>query len=123
MTSYYCLFQYAHDIAGDERVTFGVITYDSDGICTRFLEDWSRIRAFALKDIDFLDEFALRTTYVPPTLEDVRFWVRNWHNSLRLTEPRASLLSKEELLDRIAEKALTEPTKQGFQISVTPSPL
>ncbi len=122
MAASYSYFQYSPDITRDERVTFGVITFDRDGgeSVMQFLEDWSRVEAFALCDPNFLREFAADMLSKPPSGEDVRKWARQWQNSIIVTEPRASILTKEVLLERMVPRALTEPFKAGYTITVSP---
>lgn len=120
MASYYSYFQYAPDIAGDERISFGLITFDQSGCCVSFLQDWSRVEAFALRDIAYLHDFQRTVTERPPTEEEIHKMARNWANTIRVTMPRASLLQKEELLERMLEHGLTNPREKGFRIAVTP---
>lgn len=109
MPSYYTIAEFVPDPVRGERINVGVIVFGDGLIRSRFLTNWSRVQAFAGDHhISFLKDFAERVQdwapqqprlgQVPITDEQLREMTASWMNSIQLTEPRASLLSPDDLL-------------------------
>lgn len=123
MGSYYSVVQYAPDPAADERINFGVLAFAGANVRAHFLSNWKRVRAFSTGDIDFLQAFAEEIEEVvreeqplpglekaPPLNEEtVRKMAETWSYAIRLTPPRFSVKSPEELAEFAAAKFLVEP--------------
>ena len=125
MPSYFSVIQFVPDVVGDERINIGAVTFGEDGTFSRFLRNWQRVKAFGSGDITFLQQFAREITdatsgstltrSVPANRlggDELRLLAQRWNNSIRVTEPRASLLSAAELVDDIADRFLRESTTQ-----------
>lgn len=127
MPSYYAVVQYVPDPVADERMNIGVIAFNDDRVYSRFIRDWQRVRSFGAKDAALLQDFARSVQSVtgqqrtlaallegePFTPDAIRMIARRWKSSIRLTEPRASLLTAAELLEDIAGRFLRESKRRG----------
>lgn len=60
MASKYSVIQYVPDPIADERINIGVLAFDHDQVCVKFLQSWERVRNFSRTDISFLHDFAQR---------------------------------------------------------------
>jgi hypothetical protein len=101
MTARYVVVQYVPDMVADERINVGVIVLAKGTVRLRFLRNWERVRHFAAgRDISFLQGLAGRLGGLDaPALLKM---ARRWAGCVRLTCPRASLLSPDDLLERAA---------------------
>jgi hypothetical protein len=119
MASFYSVVQYLPDPIADERINVGVVVFGGGDVRSRFLRDWHRVRLFRGGDIGFLREFAdqfsqkqevIDVTGVRPRIneERVRAMAGRWTNCIQLSEPRASLLAPDALLDDVSLRFLRE---------------
>ena len=130
MPSYYSVVQYYPDPSADERINIGVIAYQGSVVRTRFLSEWGRVKHFGGESVDFLKEFARNfqrtvnyqsamsseasalglTDYrgAEPKLtgDTLEAMFGEWSNSIRFTEPRASLRAPDSLLDEVIRRYL-----------------
>jgi hypothetical protein len=115
--SYYTIAEFVPDPIRGERINVGVIVFGDGMVRSRFLTNWNRVQAFAGNHhISFLKDFAERVQDWAPqqprlgqveiTDEQLRGITASWMNSIQLTEPRASLLSPDELLRDTAARFL-----------------
>jgi hypothetical protein len=119
--SYYSIVQFLPDPIRDERINVGVLAYDDSGAVTgHFIRDWKRIRSFAGQDVAFLQEFvrelaaatsaqaalALDGCPSPCSPNDIQRMASRWINSVQVSEPRASLLGRDDLLTRMSAQFL-----------------
>jgi hypothetical protein len=126
VTTFYTVVQYVPDPIRDERANVGVVVFGDDRIRTRFLQNWARVKQFGSEDISFLQDFARRAKSwsdpevpLPGLAEAVRLDEQGlraiagrWMNTVQFTEPRASLLDPEELLQEMSARMLEEPTRR-----------
>ncbi|HAG84064.1 MAG TPA: DUF3037 domain-containing protein [Cyanobacteria bacterium UBA12227] len=126
MASKYSIVQYVPNPIADERINIGVVAFDDNRVCVRFLTNWDRVSKFGGEDINFLKDFARRMNeaselglLVPgeqsddtPKHERLRKIARGWINSIQFTEPRDSLDNVDSLVADIAQTCLVEPTTQ-----------
>jgi hypothetical protein len=131
MACFYSLIQYVPDVLAEERITFGVVVYWQRGVASRFVKNWGRIRAVAGGgDIDFLRGFAGRfeSEFVSRTYIDIpdagplgetliHKLSRDWHHSIQLTRPRASMAAPQRLIDQLSERALGSAWRQPRRAS------
>ena len=125
MPSYYSIVRFLPDPVRDERINVGVLAYDDAGdVAGHFVRDWKRIRNFAGQDVAFLQDFIREladATSTQRTLsfdggqggcspEDIRRMASRWINSVQMSEPRASLLGRDDLLARMSAQFLV-PTR------------
>jgi len=128
---YYTIIQYVPDPVIDERINIGVIVVDGDRLICRFVSDWRRVRAFGGEDITFLQEFARQIerdtarnsesrrtrsgSSDQPGFDEHRLlqMANRWINSIQFTEPRASLLDADVLLEEVARRFLKTPSDDG----------
>lgn len=139
MVSRYSIVQYVPNPIADERINIGVLAFDDNRVCVRFLSNWERVKRFGMEDIHFLKDFASRmedaaanellcpgdSPNETPKQERLIRVAQNWFNSIHLTEPRGSLDDVESLLADIADTCLFEPPKEpkprdrAFAVQVT----
>lgn len=126
MASYYTVVRYVPDPVREECINIGVLVFGDGRVRAQFLDNWTRVRCFAGRRVDFLrafaDEVAEAVAIQPalpgivgaPYLDDaaLRGMVTNWHNSIQFTRPRASLATPDALLEEIAETYLVEPRRR-----------
>jgi hypothetical protein len=128
MTSYYSVVQYLPDPIIDERINVGVVVFGDGQVRSRFLRDWYRVRAFRGGDVSFLREFAEHFSQRQAVMDfagprpvvteaQVREIASNWTNSIQLSEPKASLLPADELLEDVASRFLRDrrAASRGFR--------
>lgn len=108
MASFYVVVQYVPRPTNDERINFGVFTYDTAGVHTRWLTDWRRVEAFGNGDITFLKEMAARFNADPWPIDLIKRAANEWANCIQLTKPRPSTLPAARLLEDIAPVMLVE---------------
>lgn len=121
MPSHFTVVQYVPDPVREERVNVGVIVMADGEIHSKFVRNWSRVRLLGGEDLSFLRNFAKQVGgstspqlalpgvgSLTLTPEDIRQMSSRWLNSIQLTEPRASLLSADELLQDVARRYLIE---------------
>ncbi|MFP5270138.1 DUF3037 domain-containing protein [Coleofasciculus sp.] len=126
MVSRYSIVQYVPNPIADERINIGVLAFDDERVCVRFLSNWERVKRFGMEDIHFLKDFASRVEDAAadgllfpgdspnetPQQERLIRVAQNWFNSIQLTEPRGSLDDVESLLADIADTCLFEPPEK-----------
>ena len=114
MPSFYSIIQFVPDPVADERMNAGVVVFDGERVCARFVENWDRLQRFGHQDIAFLKtfarEFQKRTRQGPfDTKIDecaIREMSNTWKSAIQLTAPRGSILSLDELIDDIESRFL-----------------
>jgi len=151
--AFYSVVQYYPDPNADERINIGVVAYHNATVRVRFLSEWSRVKRFGGEDVSFLKDFTRRFQRVvayqtdmareahtlgvdlvpePPapeiTAETLERMFAEWSNSIRFTEPRASIQGVEALLSETARRYLvvhrpqsTRPRDQRTASSVVVS--
>jgi Protein of unknown function (DUF3037) len=115
MTAKYTVVQYVPDPTADERINFGVITWDARHVRSRFVAHWSRIRSFGGEDVSFLRDFARGITELTSPqmplpeiggdkldLSGLKKMIGEWSYSIQFTEPRGSLRDPQTLLEEAA---------------------
>jgi hypothetical protein len=107
MPSRYRVLQYFPDLVTGECINIAVIAYDDTAAFARTLQDWSRVQAFGGGSTEILQTVAQGLRQWTP--EQARGYRMNEMSCLQLTEPRASITTAEELIDRIADRMLVEP--------------
>lgn len=126
MASKYSIVQYVPNPIADERINIGVVTFDDDKVCVKFLKNWDRVRNFGTGNIDFLRDFAQQMKEAAssgllfprdepdgtPKDERLTKVARGWINSIQFTEPRSSLDSAPNLLEDVIQDYLIEPVAQ-----------
>ena len=125
MPSHYSVVQYLPDPVTGERINIGVIAFGDGTMRTRFLRNWSRVGSFGGPDVDFLRAFArdveaAADQQLPLALEGerldpegLRAVAGKWVNSIQITEPRASTLEPDELVDSVARRFLRERVREA----------
>jgi hypothetical protein len=111
MPVFYSVVQYVPDPARGERLNVGVIVFGEGRVHSRFVENWSRVRAFGEENIGFLRSFARHSDLL--TEQQVRKIAGAWHASIQLTEPAGSLLSPADLLVDAASRYLRAASPQS----------
>ncbi len=123
MATFYSVVQYVPDALADERINIGVIVCDDRSTQARFLHNWKRVEQFGGGDIAFLREFAQRVKQQVEPLPLVASGAfgpawdavllgklsREWHESIQLTPPRASLQPADAVVEDLAQWFLHEP--------------
>lgn len=121
MPSFYSVVQFVPDPVRDERMNFGVVTFDDDAVRVEFLNNWTRASRFANSDVSFLREFAesMETACAAQQgmFDEPQGWspdalraaAKEWSNCIQFTEPRASTLAADELLPRMSTRYLAPP--------------
>jgi hypothetical protein len=127
MSSYYTLVQFVPNSVSDERINIGVVVLGDGVIRSKFLSDWRRVQSFGgTTDTGFLREFATRvanwapaqgeldgiTTGIHVSESQLAGFARDWKNSIQFTEPRASLLTPDELLADVSVRMLVRPERR-----------
>jgi hypothetical protein len=115
MSAKYTVVQYVPDSTADERINFGVITWDAQHVRSRFVAHWSRIRSFGGEDVSFLRDFARDVTELTSPqmplpeiggdkldLSRLKKMIGEWSYSIQFTEPRGSLRDAQTLLEETA---------------------
>ncbi len=116
MPSYYSIAQYVPDAGRNERINIGIFCFGSGETHSCFLDNWSRIRNFAGKDVSFLKEFARDAKHFDE--ESIRRVVDSWKGTIQLTPPAASLLSPDNLLINVVPVYLIQngPANRGYRV-------
>jgi hypothetical protein len=113
MPAFYTVVQYVPDPARGERLNVGVIVFGEGHVRSRFVENWSRVRAFGEENIGFLRSFARHADRL--TEQKVKEIAGAWRASIQLTEPAGSLLSPSDLLVDAASRYLRAASPQARQ--------
>lgn len=116
MPSKFSIIRYVPNPIAAEQINIGVVAFDANRIKARFLHSWDRVRAFGAEDPTFLRDFAetfskeikvaqplLYEAGRPKLIERI---AARWTHSIQFSEPRASLLSVDDLLKDIASRVL-----------------
>src|SRR6266496_1389754 len=120
MASHYTVVHYVPDPISDERINVGVLVFGDGRIRSRFLSSWRRVQQFGTGDVSFVRDFASRieqTTGLQPPIDEpvgrealtetrLRQMIGRWVNSIQFSEPKASLLAPERLLDEMCRRFL-----------------
>jgi len=120
MAVFYSLVHYVPNVIADERIAIGFVVFWQRGVAARFVSNWKRIKCFASGvDIEFLRTFAegfdanfVASTYLqipekgPIADTDVHRLSRDWHHSIQLTKPRASLADPQKLIAQLERQVL-----------------
>ncbi len=123
MASRYSVIQYVPDPIADERINIGILVFDDQQVAAVFLNQWDRVRCFAMEDIQFLrlfEERMLRATSAgllfpgdqengQPRHERLLQIATSWMNSIQFTQPCGSLATVEQLLQDLPPQFLKEP--------------
>lgn len=121
MASFYTVVRYVPDPIADERINIGVIVFGAGIVLSKFVTNWQRAQALGNEDLHFLRKFAREVQAAassqvpllplfPRWSEDVvREYAGSWHNSIQLSEPRASLQPPEKLLKEVVRLFLSVP--------------
>lgn len=106
MPTYYTVVRYLPSALAEEFVNVGVVVFGDGAIRSRFLSSLKPIRSFAGQKLPGVD--ALRELLERDTLreEGLRQIMREWCGSVQFSEPRASLMPAEALLERLAKTFL-----------------
>lgn len=131
MATYFTIVQYLPDPITDERINIGVIVFGEGVVRSRFLRNWQRVYTFGGENTAFLRDFAKEVALsegpqlMMPGLpgsarldeETLKRMAGEWANSIRFTQPRASLQKPDNLLTSIAERYLRQasPQKREFR--------
>jgi hypothetical protein len=107
MAAFFSIIQFVPDPVADERMNAGVVVFDGERVCARFVANWERLQRFGNKGVAFLKtfarEFQKRTQggLFDPEINEraIREMSATWKDAIQLTAPRRSLLSIEDLLD------------------------
>jgi len=51
MVSRYSIVQYVPNPIADQRINIGVLAFDDNRVCVRFLSNWERVKRFGMEDI------------------------------------------------------------------------
>lgn len=133
MTTRYSVIQYVPDPIAGERINIGIVAVGSDGIISRFVPSWERVRSFAAgRSIDFLPEFvrqfeeaeveqlALGQALSPVeslTAERLAQISARWRNSIQFTAPATSTRPAREALEMLAPRFLSESPRAAQLLS------
>jgi hypothetical protein len=122
MTSFYSIIQITGDPVADERINLGLIAFGEQERSLRFTEDINRAATFLGSHfnarhvgglIDSIREDLDSVLNDDDPLQQIRDLAAQWQRTVRITAPRASLLSMEELMSTLAPRAL--PTGWGAE--------
>ena len=128
MTTHYTIVQYVPDPTADERMNIGVIVWDDARVYSNFVNDFSRARAFSLKNVKFLKEFADYVgnltkepnrdyrEFSPPRIEKL---IQTWTDSIQFTQARGSTKSSSQLIAELPLRFLR--VQEEVPITTTPS--
>lgn len=109
MPAYYSVVQYTPDPIIGERINIGVVVFGNGQILTRFLKNWSRVKNFG-GNVTSLKAFAHEAQHNLDE-EKVREAARRWSNCIQFTQPAASVLTPELLLEDASKRFLNDPEK------------
>ena len=122
MPSYYSVVRFVPSALAEEFVNVGVLTFGDGKVRGKFLENWWRVERFA--DVKTLASARAFQEWVEGSMvpegpsdkrmraideSDVRRLSGEWAGSVQLSEPRASTLEPDDLLEDIAPTFLIEP--------------
>lgn len=122
MPSYYSVIRFLPDPIAEEFINVGTVVGDDDGAIVSLVQDMRRAVAFSRYTgvvIDFVELFKHWNTQAKAgmTKTELLAIANNWHNSIQLTEPRASLKSKEDLQKEVNAAFLkTDPSPEHFPV-------
>ncbi len=107
MISYYSIVQYVPDIVRGESINVGVITFSStdDYVRSVFVDPSPRSRAFGLNATMIKAISGKFTRFKSKDLQEAS---KSWFNSIRVTEPRASVKDSANLLLSIVKNFLPD---------------
>ena len=140
--SKYSVIQYVPNPIADERINIGVLAFDHDQVCVKFLQSWDRVRNFGKTDISFLYDFAQRMQesaesglLSPDSIfNDMSLYecltklALGSINSIQLTEPRASLedinslmkdISSSFLVDHLIQKSTVRDRQSAAKVTIS----
>jgi len=116
MSAQYSVIRYVPDPIAEEHVNVGIVAWDKDRIRCRFLNNWTRVRAFGHENVDFLRAFAKEMeasterqlplsgiNAVPPLHEDqLKNMISSWGENIQFSSPRGSIKDADALIADIA---------------------
>jgi Protein of unknown function (DUF3037) len=110
MSAHYCVVRFLPSALAEEFVNVGVIAFRGSTVRATFLDDWTRAEEFGGRSLAPARSFQAWIERYQAALDEetIRLVQRNWKGSLRLSEPRASLLDVEALLAEIAPTFLVK---------------
>lgn len=107
MISYYSIVQYVPDIVRGESINVGVVTFGSSEVFVRsvFVDPSPRSRAFGLSATMIK---AIEGKFSRFKSKDLLEASKSWFNSIRVTEPRASIKDSANLLLSVVKNFLPD---------------
>lgn len=109
--SFYSVIRYAPSAVAEEFMNVGVVVYGTaagkERIVARFLSSWKPLHEFTgYTEFPGLDH--LRQSFEADSIDVAEFkkMVANWANSIRFSEPRASLMGIDGLLEQVTKTFL-----------------
>lgn len=122
MTSFYSVVRFVPSSLAEEFINIGVLTYGDGVVRSKFVDDWGRVELFAQSDRlanakafqEWVEESILPEGPSDRRIKKidevtVRQIATEWQGSIQVTQPRASLLDPDVLLDDVAPTFLIEP--------------
>jgi hypothetical protein len=121
MAAFYTVIQFVPDPVADERINAGVVVFDGEKICARFIDNWGRLQRFGNKDVGFLRNFAREfldrcqssSLEGRVTEQAIRDMASTWSSLIQLTPPRGSLLDFDALLKDTEDRFLANDRRSG----------
>jgi hypothetical protein len=116
MSAQYSVIRYVPDPIAEECVNVGVVTWDQRRIRVRFLNNWTRVRAFGHENVDFIREFAkemeaatqrqlpLRDINAVLSLntDQLKKMISGWGENIQFSPPRGSIKDADALIADVA---------------------
>jgi hypothetical protein len=109
MSSYYSIVRYLPSVIAEEFINIGIFTYGDGKVRQCWLKDWNRVDAFC-GEYSHGARF-LRDEIVNFILTEdmVRHMANTYYLNIQITQPCASLLNPDELMESIVSDFLIEP--------------
>ncbi len=115
MAAFYCVIRFLPSPLAEEFVNVGVLAFKGSEVKLKLLENWTRAEYFAGESLVSIRSLLEETEWPNLGEEVIRKMVTAWsHRSLQLSEPRASLLDVDGLLEEVAPVFLkNQPFSDG----------
>ncbi len=112
--TYFSVVQFTPDPRAGEFMNLGIFVFNDAGdVASTVMYSPKRLNSFAGKDVTRAVNRALADLRAMVTTgDDVREAATRWAQSIRLTEPRASLMPLDELLEQLTGTLLRPPTSR-----------